>query len=377
MKWIKNTFEIPHATSKAIVSMEGIRGFAVFLVFLVHYVTLVEPWLSEHSITQTISSHIRAIGNIGVDLFFVLSGYLIYGTLIRKKQEFSRYLFRRIQRIYPPFTAVFIIYLALSAVFPSESKIPEGWDGVIFVLQNFLLLPGLFDIQTMITVTWSLSYEFFYYLIIPLFIGLLKLRTWRFEHRTILFACASVLLFAYFAVYGGHIRLMMFIAGILLFEVTENRSFKSIPQIGLPALALAIASVVLFDLFDANGWWKFAVLFVLFFVFCLDCFASNGLANKAFRFTPMRWLGNMSYSYYLIHGLALKFIFMVMPFALPASNADDWLFWAALPAVFALTLIPAAVLFVYVEKPFSLGLKQRDTIPPALTDNPPANAATN
>lgn len=357
--------------------MEGIRGFAVFLVFLVHYVTLVEPWLSEHSITQTISSHIRAIGNIGVDLFFVLSGYLIYGTLIRKKQEFSRYLFRRIQRIYPPFTAVFIIYLALSAVFPSESKIPEGWDGVIFVLQNFLLLPGLFDIQTMITVTWSLSYEFFYYLIIPLFIGLLKLRTWRFEHRTILFACASVLLFAYFAVYGGHIRLMMFIAGILLFEVTENRSFKSIPQIGLPALALAIASVVLFDLFDANGWWKFAVLFVLFFVFCLDCFASNGLANKAFRFTPMRWLGNMSYSYYLIHGLALKFIFMVMPFALPASNADDWLFWAALPAVFALTLIPAAVLFVYVEKPFSLGLKQRDTIPPALTDNPPANAATN
>ncbi len=366
MSWIKNTFEISHTTHKAIVSMEGIRGFAVFLVFLVHYVTLIDPWLSESSITKIISDHIRNIGNIGVDLFFVLSGYLIYGMLIRKEKDFGGYLIRRIQRIYPTFTAVFIIYLILSAVFPSESKIPNGWEGVVFVLQNFLLLPGLFDIKAIITVAWSLSYEFFYYLLIPILISLLKLRSWDWEKRTILFISASILLFVYFSIYGGHIRLLMFVSGILLFEIIQNKKISNIPPIGLPALVIAIASVILLNEFDANGWWKYALLFVLFFIFCLDCFSSNGVASKVFKYSPMRWLGNMSYSYYLIHGLALKLVFMIIPVILPATHTNDWLFWVALPISFALTLIPAAMLFIYIEKPFSLNYKT-SAVPVPLT----------
>ncbi|QQS55682.1 MAG: acyltransferase [Candidatus Competibacteraceae bacterium] len=291
--------------------MEGIRGFAVFLVFLVHYVTLVDPWLTKASATQILSAHVRSIGNIGVDLFFVLSGYLIYGMLIRKKKPFGSYLARRIQRIYPTFVTVFLIYLLLSAAFPSESKIPDGWEGLIFVMQNLLLLPGLFDINAIITVAWSLSYEFFYYLLIPLLISLFRLREWNWKSRAALFICVSVLLFAYFAIYGGHIRLLMFISGILLFEVVEHKkNIDNIPPIGLPALALAIASVILLNAFEANNWWKFLLLFILFFIFCLECFSSEGISNRIFKFTPMRWLGNMSYSYYLIHGLALKFVFI-------------------------------------------------------------------
>lgn len=354
MNWVKNTFEISHTTNKAIIAMEGIRGFAVFLVFLVHYVTLVDPWLSHYSLTQLISGYVRSIGNIGVDLFFVLSGYLIYGMLIRKKRAFGSYLIRRIQRIYPTFTAVFIIYLMLSASVPSESKIPDGWESVIYLLQNFLLLPGLFDIRAMITVAWSLSYEFFYYLLVPLIISSLRLRAWDWKRRVLLFVSASVLLFIYFAIYGGHIRLLMFTSGILLFEITENKKIFNIPPIGIPALVTAIASVILLNEFDANGWWKFALLFVLFFTFCLDCFASDGVANKVFKYPPMRWLGNMSYSYYLIHGLALKFIFMLINLTYPPGNKDDWLFWVALPVIFFLTLIPSAILFIYIEKPFSL-----------------------
>jgi len=177
--WIRKTFEISHSTNKTIAPMEGIRGFAVFLVFVVHYVTLAEPWIQESSLTYSISEQIRSIGNTGVDLFFVLSGYLIYGMLIKKDKPFGHYIVRRIQRIYPTFTVVFIIYLILSVIFPSESKIPSGLDGVIFVIQNFLLLPGLFDIEPIITVAWSLSYEFFYYLLIPLLITLFRMRLWK------------------------------------------------------------------------------------------------------------------------------------------------------------------------------------------------------
>lgn len=247
--------------------------------------------------------------------------------------------------------------------------------GLIFVIQNFLLLPGLFDINAIITVAWSLSYEFFYYLIIPLLIGLLRLREWSWEARATLFGCASIFLFTYFAFYGGHIRLLMFISGILLFEVTEHKKIGDIPPVGLPALAFAIASVILLNAFEVNGWWQFALLFILFFVFCLDCFSSDGLTNRMFKFSPMRWLGNMSYSYYLIHGLALKFMFMVLATVYAQKGADDWIFWVGLPVAFIVTLVPSAFLFIFIEKPYSLCYKLAPVLVPVITET--SNNATN
>lgn len=357
MSWFKNTFEISHTMHKTIVSMEGIRGFAVFLVFLAHYVTLIEPWINESTMTYLVSRQIRNTGNIGVDLFFVLSGYLIYGMLIRKERSFVSYIFRRIQRIYPAFTMVFLIYLAVSFIFPAESKIPQGWEGLLFILQNFLLLPGLFEIKPIITVAWSLSYEFFYYLLIPLLINSLKLRAWKCEQRLFLFLATSILLCSYFAFYGGHIRLLMFVSGIVLFEVIAIDKLSRIPSVGVPALILAVVSVILLNSFNIDGWWKYALLFCLFFVFCLDCFGSSRLANRIFSVSPMRWLGNMSYSYYLIHGLSLKFIFLIMSVIYPSQGTGVWLFWIALPLAFILTLIPSVMLFIFIEKPFSLSIK--------------------
>ena len=137
LTWARQTFEITHTKNKTISSMEGIRGLAVFLVFLVHYVSLVEPWLLVDSMTSKLATHVHSIGNIGVDLFFVLSGYLIYGMLIEKQRTFGPYILRRIQRIYPAFIAVFLLYLLLSVIFPTEPKIPPNWGGAsIYILQN-------------------------------------------------------------------------------------------------------------------------------------------------------------------------------------------------------------------------------------------------
>jgi exopolysaccharide production protein ExoZ len=185
LEWLTKKFELSRASDMQNVRpMEGLRGFAVFLVFLVHYATLIKPRISAESITFQISNIIHSVGNVGVDLFFILSGYLIYGSLISKSQNFFKFMLRRIKRIYPTFTVVFIIYIVLSFVFPAENKIPiQALDKFIYLTQNFLLLPGIFHIEPMITVAWSLSYEIFYYLAIPLMITLFKLRNreivWR------------------------------------------------------------------------------------------------------------------------------------------------------------------------------------------------------
>src|ERR1035437_5792351 len=91
-----------------------IARFAVFLVFLVHYVTLITPWIQGEPSLLAFSIGLHSIRNVGVDLFFVLSGFLIYGSLIARPQKFSHFMSRRIVRIYPAFLAVFVIYIALS-----------------------------------------------------------------------------------------------------------------------------------------------------------------------------------------------------------------------------------------------------------------------
>jgi exopolysaccharide production protein ExoZ len=356
--WCNETFEIAHTAHNSILSMEGIRGFAVFLVFLVHYVTLISPWLNNTSATANIAFFIHSIGNIGVDLFFVLSGYLIYGMLIKRKTHFPRYLIRRIQRIYPTFLVVFAIYLILSMLFPSESKLPNEWkDATLLIVQNFFLLPGLFNIEAINTVTWSLSYEFFYYLIMPFLIAILYMRNWRPIHRVGFFIVLSILLFVYFAHFEGPIRLLMFLSGIVLYDAVNSKLISKAPPLGLPALVAALITVVSFKVAGLPVWATYIVLYILFFIFCLESFVRAGLTRKIFSNRYLRWLGNMSYAYYLIHGLTLKAAFMILAMLYPGQQTTSELFWLLLIPMFVFTLIPSSLLFIFVEKPYSLSTK--------------------
>jgi len=356
--WLSRRFELSRGgDAHNVRPMEGLRGLAVFLVFLVHYVTLVSPWLSEKAAIHVFARSLRTIGNTGVDLFFVLSGYLIYGSLISRDQRFVRFMSRRIQRIYPAFIVVFVIYVAMSLAFSSENKIPPGAvEGLIYLAQNFLLLPGLFPIEPMITVAWSLSYEVFFYLAIPLIIAALRLRDRGTVWRTLFFLCAAGLITVYCLAYGGHIRLVMFIAGILLYEAIDSPLVPT-PSSLLSLVALAIGFLAV--LVPLNGpvgsVLKANTLFVAFFLLCLTCLRNpSAWLPRAFSWTPLRWLGNMSYSYYLLHGLALKAAFLALSKANPGESFGSWFFWALLPPMFVLTLVPAAALFLLIERPFSL-----------------------
>ena len=358
MEWLTQKFELSRGGGGHNVRpMEGLRGFAVFLVFLVHFVTLLKPWIVGNSALLTLTSALHNIGNSGVDLFFVLSGYLIYGTLISRPQRFTSFISKRLKRIYPAFLVVFVAYIALSFAFPAENKIPiHAFDGIIYLVQNVLLLPGLFPIEPLITVAWSLSYEMFYYLTIPLLITLFRMRDrsiiWRVSFFSILAAITAI----YCALYGGHVRLVMFVSGILLYEALNSRSIPTPHSIlGLTALVFGVLANLL-PLAGSIGFTlKISILFVAFFMLCLTCFRDPaGWLPSVFSWTPMRWLGNMSYSYYLLHGLALKAGFLAIAVALPIANHGFLFSCALLPAMFGLTLIPTAVLFLAVERPFSL-----------------------
>src|ERR1700744_1963660 len=105
---------INNDTRPKIASLEGLRGVAVGLVFMVHYAvawTLVFPQAANDSTATGVAADIAfSLGNAGVDLFMALSGYLIYDHLASRPQRFTGYLGRRMRRIFPAYLVVLAIY---------------------------------------------------------------------------------------------------------------------------------------------------------------------------------------------------------------------------------------------------------------------------
>mgnify|MGYP005749244627 FL=1 len=356
--WLHDTFELSRGGNTGnLRPMEGLRGFAVLLVFMVHYVSLSQPWLDPQTGFAVLADHLHHVGNAGVDLFFVLSGYLIYGSLIARRQAFGPYMKRRAQRIYPAFLAMFALYLVLSFVFPERSKIPaDPGEALVYIAQNLLLLPGLFPIEPIITVAWSLSYEMFFYGLVPLLIGALALRDRTPSGRVTIILALSLMFLLAVAVHGGPVRMLMFVGGMLLYEALPS------PRLRTPSAAAAVAATLgalAFTLIPVPGIQMFAVKMIVlclgFFVLCLACFRDPAApVARAFSVTPLRWLGNMSYSFYLMHGLALHAGFLILSRVVQPEPIGPLFFWAVLPPMLLLALIASAVLFVLIERPFSL-----------------------
>ncbi len=361
-EWIKKQLEISHGTHNPLKTMEGLRGVAVFLVFLVHYSSLIEPWLAETA--TIISSLVHSFGHLGVDLFFILSGYLIYGTIITKNNfDIKSYTARRIIRIYPTFIAVLSAYVLLSVIFPKESKFPtEALPLLTYLTQNILFIPGLFDIKPIITVAWSLSYEVFYYISIPLVIIIFSMKKWKPEIRILFWTIISILGFILAYLYGGPSRLLMFIPGIILFEIHKIKGIQ-LRSWGTTCLILALVVFGLRSIIDINYHLSLFLVYILFFIFCLNSFSNNSFSSIWLIYSPLRWLGNMSYSYYLVHGLTLKFLFLLLPLSITPTQPSNSIYFGLLIPFFIATLITSFCLFVVIERPFSITRRENYTLP--------------
>jgi exopolysaccharide production protein ExoZ len=384
-RWVSFTSIYGMPSSRRLLPMEGLRGFAVLLVFFVHLDALFGPYANSAPILQTASGFLGLIGNTGVDLFFVLSGYLIYGALIRHRVTTRHFLIRRVQRIYPTFLAVFVFYLVLSGLFPDSSRL-RGYDWpalVLYIGQNLLLLPGMFVITPVITVAWSLSYELFFYISIGAFVSITRMWCWTKAYRIgFMLVVAYGSLGACYVIEHSHVRAVMFVIGMLLFEALSSDSFiRLLSRMGeVVAIAVFAGTLVYCYLLDVHselfsalpGWWsgrsivpgvlsyqgpyKTFALSISVFWLCVYCFAYDGMLRHTFSWTPLRYLGNMSYSYYLIHGATLQgFALFIRAFLPQAPGVIVYV--SGLIFGFAATWMSATALFLTVEKPTAFGQK--------------------
>ena len=359
-------FEIKRGGRENISCLEGFRGFAVFLVFIVHYIVLGVPALQSGTLSYRIIYPLHIVGKTGLDIFFLMSGYLIYGSLIQKEKPFSEFFSRRIKRIYPAFIVMLGIYILLSYIFPLESKLPgDALEKAIYILENMLLLPGIFPIPAIISVTWTLSYEVLYYLTIPWTITVLGLHSWKPLNRIYLFSLISVVFILLCGIFGGPVRMAMFGAGIILFDLMTVLNIRNFPNgAGIFAWVVGITIVEFLPreqigiLVVQNNFWlavRSAVLFIAIFFLYLDCLSDQRhLSARIFSFAPLRYFGNISYSYFLIHGLTLKGFFWAISKFIPLESLGSIGFWIGIPVAFSATVLAGLALYLFVEHPLSI-----------------------
>lgn len=344
-----------------VLPIEGIRGLAMLLVFLAHCSLVFRPWTAGEW-----TRSLFTIGQTGVDLFFVLSGYLIYSLALSHRGPWSAFLRRRARRIYPPFLAALTIYLALDLLLPQPSRMVQN-GGLPYLLQCLLLLPGIFQIPPLFSVAWSLSYEALYYLLAPAFVVLFGLQRRTPAVRIALIVALGLaytaMILAWFpAAWPGlrlqpwhHWRLLLFPAGMLAAEAL--RAGRGLPSaFHWPAAAFAAAVLGPWLLWlvaepaqqPYTGLAASAGIGLAAALVFTTAFPGRGPLAAFFTWKPLRWLGNISYSFYLVHGIGLHAVLLAArPFpALP--------FWLLTLAAFAAASAISLILFVLIERRYSL-----------------------
>ena len=169
-----------------IPELDGIRGLAILLVIVWHYFVSSAPNVKPHTDVYYVLSAFRLAWS-GVDLFFVLSGFLIVGILYDARTRGSYFLtfyarrFYRILPLYSVVLALFLIGLALRPNFPSPNyqaifnRTLPLWPYFPF-LQNFAMAWSQTLGPTWLSITWSLAIEEQFYILLPLAIRFLDRR---------------------------------------------------------------------------------------------------------------------------------------------------------------------------------------------------------
>jgi peptidoglycan/LPS O-acetylase OafA/YrhL len=391
--WLSSSFELGDH-NRRLPSMEGLRGLAILLVFASHYHDIIGEKLNLPAPIASLSGVMGVAGGAGVDLFFLLSGFLIYRTTLRPALNVGSFLLRRAERIYPAFLVVFAAYLALGAVHLGPSRVPsDAAHGTATILANVFFLPGIFDMPAIIGAAWSLSYEWFFYLVLPVAVLALQFYRWN---RTARIAFLAVLCVAYEALCvfapsifptfnnfeATHVRLIMFVSGMLVYELLESDRFRAFFRgrnetiaIALGALcgAALLARIALTPhMQTVDGAWSSAAAtaqiiptFLGFSCLGLVVLRNDGPLAHLFTATWLRWTGNISYSFYLVHSIPMHWVSIVLD-KLALHVNPLVLYIVAFPFTLALTYAVTAVLFIGVEKPLSLRPRRAKAARPEL-----------
>ncbi len=369
---------------RRLIQLDVLRGLAIVLV-LFHHVVIVSQSPSA-SIWGLLAFPIETIGWAGVDLFFVLSGFLIGGLLFHEihntgRLDVKRFLVRRGFKIWPSYL-LFIAFVFASLIFSSHHSLSRAFREV---------LPNLLHVQNYAHSvrghTWSLSVEEHFYLALPLFLLLAMRWRGRDGHALPAVPIMAILLVAgctlFRFLHNGprpyefnshrgytHIRIDGLFVGVLLAYLHHFHP-SALARIAkrrtlLLATGLALISPMFFIHHDRYFVWTigYTMLYTGFSCILLAAVYATpetGLLGRMLVSPPARllaWIGVFSYSIYLWQFDLAQFPVMYHLNHRVRAHLPVLLHWPLVNGAFmVLAIITGAFMSMIVERP-ALALRE-------------------
>lgn len=333
-------------------ALDGLRGFAVLLVFCVHAagnaasVALGRDFATaryasvEGATEQALFWLFRS--HHGVFLFFVLSGFLI-GRMWwpRAALPAATFLWRRTLRIYPAFLLAFVGSLVFARA--SGTWTPPDWPRL---LGNLVFANGWPQAQVgaLNIVTWSLFYEFTFYLAFPL----VAFAAYALRSATAAAVLGVALPLAAAMLGADPIVLcwsLLFAGAALAASPGLAAACQRVPAAVVVAAYLVVTTLGMLDamppIVGIAGFGAAAILLVA------HCLASDHVLAATFAWSPLRALGRVSYSFYLWH-------WMIVVLVARAVQAAGWP-----PLAMAVTIFTGGFVLSYLAATLSWRIAER------------------
>ncbi|MCP8466364.1 acyltransferase [Pseudomonas sp. ZM23] len=358
-------------------SIQGLRGLAAVMVVAFHSLSIQAKYLAASSVIPAFA----LFGQTGVDLFFVISGFVMATTALNKPgtpAEILTFLRHRFLRIYPVYWVFFLLLTAVYLLRPEIINSSQG--GKVDLLSSFLLLPS--GTLPILMVAWSLTHELWFYLV---FAALLLLP--RAARVPAIGTWALLVLLSRFVEFppGAFLRVITHeftlefilgaLAGVLYMRPRQHGRSRGL---GLAGLAASIGLLVLAmkgDYLDGSDVLAAiplgrALLFGGGYALMILGFA---LLERSVRVpSACSWLGDISYSLYLSHLLTLSAAGRIWSAIKPSAAIPEVMFWVA---AYAATIAVAYLSYRLLEAPLIRSSFYRGRAHSARNETPPAQPA--
>jgi peptidoglycan/LPS O-acetylase OafA/YrhL len=303
-------------------ALDGLRGIAILLVLL-HHFTILEP-------AGTVASwlaHVALIGWSGVDLFFVLSGFLITGILIDARgsdRYFTSFYARRTLRIFPLYYLVVFVSLEVLPLAPSLHDVLAGagapseqWPYWLY-LSNFAIAARERFMHGVLDISWSLAIEEQFYLVWPAVV-------WLCPPRALGWLCLALVLLPPVArataLAAGAEPIALYVlpffradalaTGACLAWLSRRRGLQGLDAVAAPVAVVGALGIAIVCWRDGDSWWWGATMQRA--GYSLIALTAGALLTAALALPALHWwpralsagwlraFGKYSYALYLFH----------------------------------------------------------------------------
>ncbi len=335
-------------------SLDGLRGILAINVFFQHAVT---SWFYfQTKVWEIVDIRFyRHLGGEAVILFLIMTSFLYWSKMIAQKGQVDEgYLYRsRFLRLAPMyiFCAALIVFLILiqsgfDIDFKQTAKDILSWLTIGLIttqsVNNVSVLPVNAGIH------WTLHFEWFFYLLLPILAIFLRSKKMLIMALPLAFYALSSDDRGYWAIFFFGIMAAHIYNKYPKFEFFHRKVSSVIPLLGIV--------LVYFMNYKPYSFSQYAVSLGVFL-----CFVYGSDLFGFLKTFTAKFLGTLSYSIYLIHGIVLYGVLNTADYWKPIVTMTAFEFWSLITLSGLLTIVVSSVTYQYIEYPFIKMIKSSKT----------------